>query len=165
MKTPTETERKFIIRKPEKSLLDALPHSEITQTYLLGDAGVTERVRMRVYEDGTCYTHTRKVRISKMSSFEDEREIGQAEYARLLERADPERTPVQKVRYLLQSGASLFEIDVYPFWEKQAIMEVELKSESENVTLPKEIGTVREVTGDFTYSNASLSKKVPAEDV
>ena len=160
---PLETERKFIIGMPDTFFLTSLPSSDIVQTYLVSEKGVTERVRMRTENGISYYTHTKKVRISKMTSREDEREIGKDEYASLLLRADGTRSPIRKTRYLLSENGFLFEIDIYPFWKKQAVMEVETESEDTNVTLPGAIAVLREVTGDHAYSNASLALHIPEE--
>lgn len=164
MSIPTETERKFIICMPSAEFLSGLPGSQITQTYLSCENETTERVRKRVWNDREVYTYTRKVRLSRMSSSEEEREITREEYLSLLTQADPDRTPVSKTRYLLEKAPHTFEIDIYPFWQRQAVMEVELTSETDSVTLPGEIRILREVTGDIAYSNASLSKQIPQED-
>ena len=58
----------------------------------------------------------------------------------------------------------MFEIDVYPFWKHQAIMEVELKDEGEAAPLPPDVTVLRELTGDRVYSNAALALSVPRED-
>ena len=75
MKTPIETERKFLIRMPDINALAALNGvdlSDIEQTYLVNPDGLTERVRKRVYKNKTVYTHTTKKRVSKLSSEEYE---------------------------------------------------------------------------------------------
>lgn len=165
MSVNTEIERKFLIARPTDEYLSSLPHTEITQTYLKNDlAGVTERVRKRGNESGYVYTHTTKRRIDHMSSFEDEDEISENEYALLLTRQDKDRNVILKTRYLIKKGYYTFEIDVYPFWKKQAVMEVELESEGEEFELPESITVLREVTGNHAYSNARMAKRIPEED-
>lgn len=165
MSVNTEIERKFLILRPTDEFLSSLPHTEITQTYLKNDEeGVTERVRKRGNAGAYIYTHTIKRRIDKMSSFEDEEEISEAEYENLLTYADKERNAILKTRCLIQKNGFTFEIDVYPFWKKQAVMEVELESESAEFDLPESITILREVTGDRAYSNARMAKKIPDED-
>ena len=41
-----------------------------------------------------------------------------------------------------------FEIDIYPEWDKQAIMEIELNDEKEAINVPKMIKIIKEVTED-----------------
>ena len=59
-----EIERKFLIRYPAESVLKTIPacdRSAIVQTYLESEPGVTRRVRMRSYCDGTKYYKTEKI--------------------------------------------------------------------------------------------------------
>ncbi|MBQ3761624.1 MAG: hypothetical protein II875_06405 [Clostridia bacterium] len=163
---PIETERRFLIRMPDVEKLRAMEGcvcTEITQRYLLNDSA-TERIRKRVYADRTIYTHTLKKRISSMSSIEDEHEITRDEYDAFKRRLDPERHKIKKLRCAVPWQGHTAEIDIYPFWQKQAIMEIELKSEDDVIDLPDFVEIIREITGDRSYSNRSLSKKIPAED-
>ena len=158
-----ETERKFLISLPIDIPSDA-QRSEITQTYLICEPGVTERVRLRKFPEGVKYYHTSKRRISPVSSIENEREICADEYAALLKRADPAKMPVHKTRYVYPSGEHLLEIDIYPFWHRQAVLEIELNSEDEAYFIPAWISVIREVTGLHEYSNNRLSVSIPEED-
>ena len=162
-----EIERRYLIRRPDEAALAARPgcaYTDISQTYLRAAEGTTERVRRRGQDGQWRYSHTIKRRVSLMSHIEDEREISPDEYARLLRRADPARRTIEKRRYTLPWEGHVFEIDVYPFWKHQAIMEVELKDEGEAAPLPPEVTVLRELTGDRVYSNAALALSVPRED-
>lgn len=162
-----EIERRYLIRRPDEASLAALPgcgYTEISQTYLRAAEGTTERVRRRGLNGQWQYSHTIKRRISLMSNIENERMISPDEYARLLTRADPARRSIEKRRYTLPWKGHVFEIDVYPFWQHQAIMEVELKDEAEQAPLPPNVRVLRELTGDRGYSNAALALSVPRED-
>ena len=53
--------------------------------------------------------------------------------------------------------------DLYPFWEKQAVLEVELRDEDEGFQIPPELRILREVTGDPRYLNSSLAREIPDE--
>jgi len=165
MSVNTEIERKYLIVRPTDEYLSSLPRTEITQTYLINDQeGVTERVRKRGLDGHFVYTHTIKKRIDFMSSMEDEREIPEEEYLSLLKRADTQLNTIRKIRALIKKGAFTFEIDVYPFWTKQAVMEVELPSEETEFVLPEAVTVLREVTGVRAYSNARMARQIPAED-
>ncbi len=165
MSVNTEIERKYLIVRPTDEYLSSLPRTEITQTYLINDQeGVTERVRKRGLDGHFVYTHTIKKRIDFMSSMEDEREIPEEEYLSLLKRADTQLNTIRKIRALIKKGAFTFEIDVYPFWTKQAVMEVELPSEETEFVLPETVTVLREVTGVRAYSNARMARQIPAED-
>lgn len=162
-----ETERKFLIKMPDTEALMRLPGcvwSRITQTYLLNDEHLTERIRKRVYADKTVYTHTSKRRISPLSSVEDEKEITHEEYRLLKQRRDPDKEKIRKQRFAIPYRGHTAEIDIFPFWQKQAMMEIELTDEADEASLPPFVTVIREVTGDKSYSNNSMSKKIPTED-
>ncbi len=160
-----EIERKFLIRRPEEAWLEkSAQGSDIIQTYLKTEAnGHSDRVRRREGKNGVVYTHTVKRRVSDLRREEQEREISEAEYRTLLQRADPERRTIRKRRYVLPYDGKDFEIDVYPFWQDKAVMEIELTDEMETVMLPPEIEIIKEVTGDRRYTNAALAKAIPED--
>jgi len=158
-----EIERKFLILMPGKNVLDKASCSHITQTYLVGRPGTTERVRMRVFGNRTEYTHTVKHRISKCVHGEDEREIGKDEYNELLKRADRERRTVEKDRYCYNYRNQMFEIDVYPYWKDKCIMELELESTEQEIFLPPDICVIKDVSGDGRYTNSSIAKALPQD--
>ena len=158
-----EIERKFMIAMPEKEFLDSLDSTEISQTYLLGEKSATERVRKRGRGDTFTYTHTIKYKISNISRREDEREISLEEYETLLNRADPERRTIEKIRYCYEYAGAMWEIDVFPFWKDKAVMEIELGAEDERVIFPDNISVIRELTDDKRYTNAAMAKSIPEE--
>ena len=160
-----EIERKYLIRRPAAAwLAENCEASDIIQTYLKAEApGHSDRVRRREGKNGVVYTHTVKRRISDLCREEQEREISEAEYLALLRRADPERRVIEKRRYVLPYAGREFEIDVYPFWQDRAVMEIELTDETEPVKLPPEIGIIKEVTQDRRYTNAALAKAIPED--
>lgn len=161
-----ETERKYIIEYPDTQILLKQPGCTvgmITQDYLISDGELTRRVRSTVINGDTVYHKNTKKRISPMTCIEDESEIDQKEYVRLLLERDPELNTVYKTRYTFYYLGQKFEVDVYPFWHGTAICETELKSEDERVTFPNFIKIKKEVTGDRKYSNRSMAKAVPEE--
>lgn len=163
-----ETEHKWLIRMPDVRRLSREPGCirwDIVQTYLASPNGVTERVRSIGQDGQTRYVHTVKRRVSVLTSTEDERDLSPEEYAALLERADPARRAVEKTRYRIPWKGRLLEIDIYPFWEDRAILEIEVDEESESVSWPEWLEVVREVTGDGRYRNARLAAAVPMDDI
>lgn len=164
---PIEIERKYLIRMPDTdrlSVLEGCTVSHITQTYLNNPDGAVERVRERIYSDHTSYTHTIKKRIDQISAREEEYEISRDEYASLLLRADVNRIPIRKTRYAVPYAGHTAEIDVYPFWDRQAVLEIELTSEDDKVPFPSFLQLIREVSGNHKYSNNALSLKIPEQD-
>lgn len=161
-----ETERKFIIEKPDfaaLSLISGYTRSKITQIYLKSDDVRTHRIRRRKYGSVTEYTENFKLRISKESVIEEECEISEERYLALMADIDGGCTPLEKIRHTVEYDGKIFEIDEYPFWHRTAVMEVELASEDERIELPPFLQVVREVTGLKEYSNHSMSKRVPCE--
>ena len=162
-----EIERKFLIRMPDIQWLEtAAQAADIVQTYLeKGEKGLSGRVRRRSGKNGTVFTHTEKRHISSMRREEYEREISEEEYRQLLLLADPKRRPVEKRRYVLEYRGQNFEIDIYPFWNDRAIMEIELEDECQAVDFPPEIDIIKEVTEDKRYTNSSIAREIPVEDL
>lgn len=164
---PMEIERKFLIRIPDLQMLEDLPNCskvDMVQTYLMNQPDGTEaRVRQRG-QDGNfiCY-RTEKRRLSDTTRVEVDRRISMKEYVSFLAEADPERRPVRKTRYCLTENSSYYEIDVYPEWRKQAILEIELRNEDEEIILPEGIKVIKEVTGDPAYTNYEMAKCMPEE--
>ena len=161
-----EIERKYLIAMPDEAVLSAEAGAtcdEIVQTYLLADDGVTARVRARRGVNGTVYTATEKRRLSDLTAIEDERVIDGEEYRALLARRDPALMPIEKRRYAIPFDGYTLEIDIYPFWKKQAVLEVELPSEEARLALPPYIEILREVSRDRRYKNVSLARSIPEE--
>ena len=163
-KLPLEIERKFLIEYPDLSELERLSNgnfSDISQTYLKSENGISERVRARTRDGVTVYTHNTKIKLSSMKRIEFEDEIGEVEYRNLLQRADEKCRTIEKVRYCISYGGFVFEIDVFPFWQDKAFMEVEMPSEDTNVDLPDFVKIICEVTDDNRYTNHALAIELP----
>lgn len=167
MASKPEIERKYLIAYPDVRALLAMEGAvcdELAQTYLLAPEGVTSRVRRRRHADGTStYTHTVKRRRSMLVNDEAEREITETEYLTLLQSRNPALRTVEKRRITLPYGGLALEIDLYPFWERTAILEIELPSESTEAPLPPFLTVLREVTEDARYKNECLARNIPAE--
>lgn len=158
---PFEIERKFLIEYPDIGWLESLPNCrrvEIIQTYLKAPEGEEIRVRQRGSDGSYVYYQTIKRSVSGLKRVEIERRLTQEEYLQLLMDADTTRRQIRKSRYCLTWQSQYFEIDVYPFWQDQAILEIELSREDAVITFPKELKIIREVTDDASYKNASLAK-------
>lgn len=156
--TPVETERKFLIKQPSIEELEEheCVKSSIVQTYLKRlDPEVERRVRQRGINSEFSYFYTEKKKISDCSRDEVERRISKNEYISLL--VDGVAT-VRKDRYCFFYDNQYFELDIYPNWEGEAILEIELTQENQEVKLPDWIEVIKEVTGDEKYSNASIAK-------
>lgn len=158
---PYEIERKFLIEYPDMKWLGSIPNCrrvEIIQTYLKADDDEEIRVRQRGADGHYIYYQTTKRRISSIKRVEIERRLSESEYIRLLMNADTTMRQIRKDRYCLTYDNQYFEIDVYPFWNDKAILEIELSDENAEIRFPKEIAVIKEVTDDESYKNAALAK-------
>ena len=156
-----EIERKFLIKMPNIEAikkLNGIRILNITQNYTESGA----RIR-KVQENGhTTYIKTVKKHVTNLTRIEDESEIFIEEYTALLE--TKQGGTIEKTRYVYPYKSKNIEIDVFPFWQNQAFLEVELKSEKEEFEIPAFIEVIKEVTDDKAYRNYALSKKIPKEE-
>ena len=56
-----------------------------------------------------------------------------------------------------------FEIDIYPFWDSQAILEIELADEKQKIELPDFLDIIEEVTDKEEYQNSAIAKRIKKE--
>lgn len=158
---PVEIERKFLIEYPDIDMLINNPHCkkvEISQTYLKYAGQDKLRVRKRV-TDGQCiYIKTIKKKISDIKRTEIEELITADEYDRLINDSMAKKCSISKDRYCLMYKNQYFELDVFPFWNDKAILEIELKDEDDKIELPQFVNVIREVTEDANYTNFALAK-------
>ena len=158
---PFEIERKFLIEYPDIQWLESFPSCkrvEIIQTYLISPDGEECRVRQRGADGHYIYFKTSKKTLSGLKRIETERRLSKDEYLRLLMDSDTSCKQIRKTRYCLTYENQYFEIDVYPFWRDQAILEIELRSEDTPILFPKEINLIKEVTDDPSYKNSALAR-------
>jgi len=157
---PYEIERKFLIEYPDLKLLEGRADCrrvEIIQTYLNAGDNEEVRVRQRGADGSYIYFKTIKRKLTDTTRVEIEERLSQAEYLKLLMDADTTKHQIRKTRYCLTWKGQYFEIDVYPFWKNQAIVEIELLDEQTEIQLPEFLKVIKEVTDDEAYKNASLA--------
>ena len=158
---PLEIERKYLVEYPDIAWLESEPmceRIEIVQTYLRSDDGGEVRVRQRGANGDDIYFKTEKRKISGAKRVEIERRITREEYLDLLLDTDCTKRQIRKSRFCLVYDNRYFEIDVYPFWQNKAILEIELSDENTVIKFPDKIKIIRDVTDDEAYKNASLAK-------
>lgn len=160
---PFEIERKFLIKYPDLNYLDSLPNCqkiEIIQTYLKSHNDNELRVRQRGLDGNYVYYLTEKVNISSIKRIETERRLSKDEYLHMLMDADTSLRQIRKTRYCLSYENQYLEIDIYPFWNDKAILEIELSCENEPHHIPKYLHVIKEVTNDESYRNYSLAQQI-----
>ena len=161
---PLEIERKFLIYYPDLKELESMPNCtkvDNTQTYLKSEDDTERRVRARGIDGNYIYYLTEKKTINGMKRIETERRLTQDEYLKLLMEADNSLHTIHKTRYCISDNNQYYEIDIYPEWDKQAIMEIELSSEDQEIKIPKFIKTIKEVTDNERYKNHQMAKEMP----
>ena len=159
--SPRDIKRRFLIDYPDIAYLESLPNCqrvEISQTYLISQDGEENRVRQRGMNGNYIYFQTKKKYVTESQRIRLERRLSKDEYIRLLMDADPSCRPIRKTRYCLTYKNQYFEIDVYPFWNDKAIIEIEQSSESAEIVFPEFVNVLFEVTNDEAYKNLTLAK-------
>ncbi|MCM1314855.1 MAG: hypothetical protein NC205_09635 [Prevotella sp.] len=153
-----EIERKFLVRMPDIAKLDVRKKLEIVQTYLENGENNSQRRVRRISENRKIkYVYTEKLFLTDVTRKEMEYEINHSEYDRLITQARKDYVPINKTRYCFDYENQLFELDVYPFSESLAVMELELDSEKQEIVFPESVDVIKEVTGSPAYSNAALA--------
>jgi len=158
---PLEIERKFLIEYPDIDWLENSPNCkklEIIQTYLKSGKNEEIRVRQRGMNGNYIYFKTIKRKVDDLKRIEIEKRLSKDEYLTLLMEADTEKRQIRKKRYCLMSDNQYFEIDIYPFWNDKAILEIELSDENSEIVFPEKLKIIKEVTDDDNFKNASLAK-------
>ena len=157
---PYEIERKFLIEYPNLKTLEENENCkkvEIIQTYLKSQNDEEIRVRQRGENGNYIYTKTTKRTINYKKRIEIEKRLTKDEYLELMMEADTTKRQIRKTRYCLIYQNQYFEIDIYPFWNDKAIMEIELADENQQISFPKFIKIIKEVTDDEAYKNSSIA--------
>jgi CYTH domain-containing protein len=67
--------------------------------------------------------------------------------------------PIHKTRWCLTFYGHYYELDLYPFWQDRAVLEVLLGDEEEEFRIPDFLQVIREVTKDREYDVASLARQ------
>lgn len=159
---PIESERKYLVRMPDLDVIKekyTAVKSEIVQVYLKSDNSNEEvRIRQRGEKGSYTYYLTKKIRRDDTSRYEIEEKISKDRYLSLLMEADTSKNIVRKTRYCFMYENQYFELDVYPFADDKAILEIELTDNTKEVKLPKEIFVVKEVTEDDKFKNSNIAK-------
>ena len=161
---PSEIERKYLIRMPDAAQIEALgcvSRANIVQTYLKGNGRAAERrVRQRgTKENGFSFYYTEKTDVSSGVRTENERKISKDEYLELLSEADTSLHQISKTRHCFVYEGQYFEMDVYPFCEDYAIVEIELNDLNEEIKLPP-LDFIKDVTDDKRYRNLALARSL-----
>ena len=160
---PYEGIRKFLIDMPDLDYLSTLPNCvrvEIIQTYLKSPNGGEFRIRQRGKDGHYIYFQKKDRVLEDGRSVSIERRLSPSEYLKLLMEADTSVKQIRKTRYCLTYGNVYFEIDVFPFWTKKAMLKCPVRDEeNQPLLLPDFINVQEEVTDNPAYMNAALAAR------
>ena len=157
MNTKMEIERKFLVKMPKLDFLDIQRQLDIVQTYLKnGENGSQRRVRLITENGMESFIYTEKIFCSAVTRIETEYKISSERYSELLAEAKDDCTPIKKRRVCFLYQKQLFELDIYPFSDELAILEIELDDPEREIFFPEFINVIKEVTGVDAYSNSAL---------
>lgn len=160
---PLEIEYKFLIEMPslkELSLQPQFKEKKLMQMYLELPQGKNCRIR-KTETDGKVYFHkTFKKDVSGITRIEIEEEITEAEFTKLSEFIRKGTAPIEKTRFTFSFEGYTCEVDVFPFWNTQAFLEIEVESESITPPIPDFIKIIKDVSKDKNYRNSALSKGI-----
>ncbi|MCH7950556.1 MAG: CYTH domain-containing protein [Candidatus Dadabacteria bacterium] len=146
-----EIERKFLVKELPADL-ENYPHSEIIQGYLI----ITDNdIEVRIRKKGDKYFETVKAG-SGLVRKESEKEITKEVFFDHWPLTEGKR--VEKVRYEIEYGGKLIELDIYSGdLEGLVVAEVEFDSEEESVSFTPPEWFGEEVTHDERYKNKNLA--------
>ena len=163
---PKEVERKFLIKRPTEEEIEKLGYvskTNIIQTYLKSNEKVERRIRQRgTKKDGYSFYYCEKTEVGPGERIEKEEKISQTEYITYLAESDTSLHQISKIRYCFIYNKRYFEMDLYPFSDEYAIVEVELNDINEKIDFPP-LTFVKEVTNDTSYLNYSLAESLSLE--
>ena len=157
---PFDVKKKYLIEFPDISSLEKIDNVqkvEVNQTYLKCDSDEKIQIRQRGLNGDYIYYQTR-VRIQNGQLLQVEKRLTKAEYDEKLNQADPTRKQLHRTRYCLTQNNQYIEIDIYPFWNDKAILNVELPDVDSKVQLPEFVKVIEEITNRKEYLNSELSK-------
>jgi CYTH domain-containing protein len=168
-----EIERRWKLKRPlsPEAIHQIVAHTSdiqyITQIYLKGsNHDQTERIRTisrDFFGNNPEFYHTKKVLVENGVNKEDEKQISEVEYKKLLEKADPKKEPITKIRYVFDYNDQKFEMDIFPKRDGLMVLELELKSKQQPIELPSYLEVEREITDEKHYRNYMLANKDWAE--
>ena len=159
---PLEIERKFLIEMPDLIMLNSMKTCRripITQAYLNTPDEGKFRIRKRGEGDDAVYIKTVKHKINDLIRIEIESNISENEYFDYLLDKKYVQGIISKDRYCISWKSTYYELDVYPFWDDRATLEIELLNENQSYELPGFVTLIREVSFEKEYRNKALAVK------
>ncbi len=166
---PVRIQKKFLITMPNLAkMLESFKYekTQIIQTYLLSDDPNTElRIRQSGFDGSYSYSFTSQSQLEVSSNVATTVTIGkritEKEYLSNCMKANTDLHQIKKDRYSFVFNNVYYELDVYPFWNENAILEIKLTEENQKVEIPSNIHVLKDVTNDVNFRNYAMAKNIP----
>lgn len=173
MTAPLEIEYKYLIRFPDIDILKKQPSYKkeaMCQMYLLlpyenGQRNIRCRIRKVENGENTRYIKTFKETVTDLTRIETETEIDKEEYDKLTLFRNPDTFPIVKERHSFSLSGFVYEVDVFPFWQDRAYLEVEVSSEEITPPIPEFIDVIRDISHDKRFRNSALAANIILEPI
>lgn len=149
---PYETQRKFLIKKPDIEILNKLHNCnkvKVIEIYLNEENNNISKLIQRGINSNYTYS---KITKNKDKNVETEIRLSQDAYIEELINVDTSKKIIIKDRYCLTENSIYYEIDIYEHLEDKAICEVELTRNSE-FKLPSIIEVIEDITNNEEYTS------------
>lgn len=157
---PVEVYKKFLIKYPNIEMLESIPNCkkiDIYQKYIKITPNEEVRIRQRGIDGSYVYSRTVKRKTADNSMIEIEKRISKGEFIDLFAEHSETDLVVKKDRYCFVYHNQYYEIDIYPFWDDKAILEMEFRDNYHEIEIPPFIEVLSEVTKDEFYQNQKLA--------
>ena len=157
---PVEVYKKFLIKYPNIEMLESIPNCkkiDIYQKYIKITPNEEVRIRQRGIDGSYVYSRTVKRKTADNSMIEIEKRISKGEFIDLFAEHSETDLVVKKDRYCFVYHNQYYEIDIYPFWDDKAILEMEFRDNYHEIEIPPFIEVLSEVTTDEFYQNQKLA--------
>ncbi len=154
----TYIEKKYLIKMPDINQLLKNKHCRrvhVKQHYIIDDTRKEkEKIVLRRENKKNLY-----YKVNKKDNVKYKISLSADDYINRLENEDTKFYHIYKDRYYYIYDSRCIKIDVFPFWNDKAILEVDLLNERETIKLPKFIEVIEEVTDNEKYKNYYLAEE------
>lgn len=154
----TYVEKKYLISMPDVEQLLKNKHCRkvhVKQHYIIDETKQEkEKIVLRRENDKNFY-----YKVNKKNNVKYSKAISADEYINKLEDENNRFYHIYKDRYYYIFDSRCIKIDIFPFWNNKAILEVDILNNRENIKLPKFINVIEEVTENENYKNYFLAEE------
>lgn len=171
---PLEIEYKFLIEMPDLKKLKEMPdyrEKKLTQMYLSlphGFGAFGSRCRIRKIEENGKVTFVKTFKRDipsdsdsvALTRVEIEDEITEGEYLSLSRFIRQGTAPVEKKRITFSYENHTLEVDIFPFWQDKAFLEIEVENKDALPPIPDFIKVIKDVSLDKDYRNSALAVRI-----